>query len=98
MVFQRPRLVSEEAHRVADQTVDDPDPPDADAAQWLSLASLSREAVSPLARAEALLLPWSSYVIVPLFALANAGIELSRSAVAEAATSRLGLGDPRPRG
>jgi len=84
--------VSAEAHRVADLTLDEPDPPDADAAQWLDLARMSREAVSPLARAEALLLPWSSYVVVPLFALANAGVRLSGHAVAEAASSRLGLG------
>jgi len=92
VAFQRPRHVSAEAHRVADLTLDEPDPPDADAAQWLDLAHLSREAVSPLARAEALLLPWSSYVVVPLFALANAGVRLSGHAVAEAASSRLGLG------
>ena len=92
VAFQRPRHVSAEAHRVADLTLDEPDPPDADAAQWLDLARMSREAVSPLARAEALLLPWSSYVVVPLFALANAGIQLSGHAVAEAASSRLGLG------
>ncbi len=92
VAFQRPRHVSVEAHRVADLTVDEPDPPDADAAQWLDLARLSRETVSPLARAEALLLPWSSYVVVPLFALANAGVRLSGHAVAEAASSRLGLG------
>jgi Na+:H+ antiporter, NhaA family len=48
--------------------------------------------VPPLARAEALLLPWVSYVVVPLFALAYAGIELSRGTIAEVATSRLGLG------
>lgn len=92
VAFQRPRHVSVEAHRVADLTVDEPDPPDADAAQWLDLARLSRETVSPLARAEALLLPWSSYVVVPLFALANAGVRVSGHAVAEAASSRLGLG------
>jgi NhaA family Na+:H+ antiporter len=92
VAFQRPRHVSAEAHRVADLTLDEPDPPDADAAQWLDLARMSREAVSPLARAEALLLPWSSYVVVPLFALANAGVRLSGHAVAEAASSRLGLG------
>jgi Na+:H+ antiporter, NhaA family len=92
VAFQRPRHVSAEAHRVADLTLDEPDPPDADAAHWLDLARLSREAVSPLARAEALLLPWSSYVVVPLFALANAGVRLSGHAVAEAASSRLGLG------
>ena len=92
VAFQRPRHVSLEAHRVADLTVDVPDPPDADAAQWLDLARLSRETVSPLARAEALLLPWSSYLVVPIFALANAGVRLSGHAIAEAATGRLGLG------
>jgi Na+:H+ antiporter, NhaA family len=92
VAFQRPRAVSEQARRVADRTVDDPAPPDADAPSWLSLAELAREAVSPLARAEAFLLPWVSFVVVPLFALAYAGIELSRGTIAEAATSRLGLG------
>jgi NhaA family Na+:H+ antiporter len=58
--FQRPRAVSEEAHRVADETVDDPVPPDADAHHWLRLAWLSREAVSPLARLESTLHPWTS--------------------------------------
>jgi NhaA family Na+:H+ antiporter len=77
VAFHRPRLVSEEAHRVADETVDDPRPPDADAAQWLHLASLSREAVSPLARLENVLRPWAIFVAVPLFALANAGVVLS---------------------
>ena len=37
-------------------------------------------------------MPWTSYVVVPLFALANAGVRLSGHAVAEAASSRLGLG------
>jgi len=92
VAFQRPRAVSEEAHRVANETVDDPRPPDADAAHWLYLGGLSREAVSPLARAEAFLLPWVSFLVVPLFALAYAGIEISRGAIAEAVTTRLGLG------
>ena len=92
VAFQRPRHVSDEARRVADLTLDEPVPPDADAAQWLDLARLSRETVSPLARTEALLLPWSSFVIVPLFALANAGVRLSGHAVAESVTGRLGLG------
>lgn len=91
VAFQRPAAVSQEAHRVADQTVDDPEPPDADAASWLYLGQLSREAVSPLARLETLVLPWSSYVVVPLFALASAGIDLSGRAIADAMTSRIGL-------
>jgi NhaA family Na+:H+ antiporter len=90
--FQRPAAVSAEAKRTADETVDDPEPPDADAPQWLRLAWLSKEAVSPLARVEHSLLPWSSFVIVPLFALANAGVVLSWDVVREAATSAVGIG------
>jgi NhaA family Na+:H+ antiporter len=90
--FQRPAAVSEEAHRTADETVDDPDPPDADAASWLQLAWLAREAVSPLARVEHGLLPWSSFVILPLFALANAGVTLTGGAVGDALTSVVALG------
>lgn len=90
--FQRPRAVSDEAIRTAERTVDDPEPPDADAPEWLRLASLSREAVSPLARAEATLHPWTSYVVVPVFAFANAGVALSANALADAATSMVTLG------
>ena len=40
----------------------------------LELASIARESVSPLDRMEHALHPWSSFAIVPLFALANAGV------------------------
>jgi Na+:H+ antiporter, NhaA family len=79
--FQRPRAVSAEARRIAAATADDPEPPDADAPLWLELADLSREAVSPVARGEHALLLWSSFVIVPLFALANAGVHITPSAL-----------------
>lgn len=92
MPFQRPRAVSDVAHRIADDTVDDPSPPDADAHHWLTLAWLSREAVSPLARVEAVLHPWTSNVVVPVFALANAGVVLTGGALAEAAISPVALG------
>jgi NhaA family Na+:H+ antiporter len=92
VAFQRPRHVSEEAIRVADETVDEPDPPDADAHWWLRLAGLSKEAVSPLARAEHVLLPWTTFVVLPLFALANAGVRLSGSGLADALTSPITLG------
>jgi NhaA family Na+:H+ antiporter len=90
--FQRPHAVSEEARRTADLTVDAPDPPDADASHWLRLAGLSREAVSPLARAEHALLPWTSFLIVPLFAFANAGVQLSGEQIANAFSSPVTLG------
>ena len=50
--LQRPKAVSAEAHRIADETEDDPEPPDADDHWWMRLAWLSREAVSPMARTE----------------------------------------------
>jgi NhaA family Na+:H+ antiporter len=36
--------------------------------------------------------PWSSYVVIPVFALANAGVALDREAIADAAGSRLTWG------
>jgi NhaA family Na+:H+ antiporter len=90
--LQRPRHVSEEAIRVADETVDEPDPPDADAHWWLRLAWLSKEAVSPLARIEHMLLPWTTFAVLPLFALANAGVRLSIGSLADALSSPVTLG------
>ena len=49
-------------------------------------------AVSPNERLQALWHPWTSYAIVPLFALANAGVNLSGSFLAHAFTSRVTLG------
>jgi Na+:H+ antiporter, NhaA family len=90
--LQRPKAVSHEAHRIADETEDDPVPANADDHWWLRLAWLSREAVSPLARTEHLLLPWTSFVILPVFALANAGVDLSWPVVRAASTSAVSIG------
>jgi Na+/H+ antiporter NhaA len=49
-------------------------------------------AVSPNARLLALYHPWTSYAIVPLFALANVGISLDGNFLAKAYTSPLTLG------
>jgi Na+/H+ antiporter NhaA len=51
-----------------------------------------RIAISPNDRLAQLFHPWSSYVIVPLFALANAGIVLNASFLAQAYTSPVTLG------
>lgn len=60
------------------------------------LASLARDttrsverAVSPNERMQELLHPWTSYLIVPLFALANAGVDLRGGALGDALTSPL---------
>lgn len=49
-------------------------------------------AISPNDRLQQLLHPWTSYVIVPIFALANAGIPLSLDFLGKAFTSPITLG------
>jgi Na+:H+ antiporter, NhaA family len=49
-------------------------------------------AVSPNERLQELLHPWTSFVVVPLFALANAGVEIDGHALRDAWTSAVGLG------
>ncbi len=49
-------------------------------------------AISPNERLQQLYHPWTSYVIVPLFALANAGIQISGSFLVHAFTSPITLG------
>ncbi len=60
------------------------------------LASQAREsvrtAISPNDRLQQLFHPWTSYLIVPLFALANAGIPISASFLARAYASPVTLG------
>ena len=51
-----------------------------------------RSAVSPNERLQALWHPWTSYAIVPLFALANAGVHLNTAFLGRAYTSPVTLG------
>jgi Na+/H+ antiporter NhaA len=48
--------------------------------------------LSPNARLQSFYHPWTSFVIVPLFALANAGVELSGDVLGQAFTSPVTLG------
>jgi Na+/H+ antiporter NhaA len=54
--------------------------------------SALRSAVSPNERLQTLWHPWTSYAIVPLFALANAGVHLSAGFLSTAYTSPVTLG------
>jgi Na+/H+ antiporter NhaA len=60
------------------------------------LASSARrslaEAISPNERLQYSLHPWTSYAIVPLFALANAGIDLTGGLLSEAIGSPIAIG------
>jgi Na+:H+ antiporter, NhaA family len=49
-------------------------------------------AVSPNERLQELLHPWTSFVVVPLFALANAGVQIDGHTLHDAWTSAVGLG------
>lgn len=55
----------------------------------IAAADASRDALSPLDRMEHALLPWVAFLVVPLFALANAGVALSPHALREALGVRL---------
>ena len=50
------------------------------------------QSLSPNERLQLAYHPWTSYVIVPIFALANAGIEISEEFLVRAATSPITLG------
>ena len=62
------------------------------------LATTAREGTSPLERLEFSLNPWVAFLIMPLFALANAGVGIEvaslRSPVALAVVAGLALGKP----
>ncbi|MGH8874461.1 MAG: Na+/H+ antiporter NhaA, partial [Acidimicrobiia bacterium] len=56
------------------------------------LTEISREAVSPLSRLEHRLQLWSSFGVVPVFALANAGVSFAGTSVGEALLTPIALG------
>jgi len=58
----------------------------------LLLSKIAGESVSPLSRMEHALAAWSSFVIIPIFALANAGIDFRGVNVVDALTSPVSLG------
>jgi Na+:H+ antiporter, NhaA family len=61
-------------------------------ATLLEVSRLAREGVSPLARLESLLHPWTSFLVLPLFALANAGIRLGGGDAAAALADPVSIG------
>jgi len=56
------------------------------------LEELARESRPVSDRLEHALHPWTSYVIIPIFALANAGVKLSGDTIADAVTSPISIG------
>lgn len=64
----------------------------ADPAAFRDMAWRLRESISVSTRLLELVSPWTSFLIVPIFALANAGVSLSRSELSDAASSKITLG------
>jgi NhaA family Na+:H+ antiporter len=56
------------------------------------LASVAHESIAPLSRLEHRLHLWSSFGIVPIFALANAGVRFAGVNILEAVTHPVSLG------
>jgi NhaA family Na+:H+ antiporter len=93
--YYRAREFDAQARAILDQFPLEPDSPEAQEHadyEAMLLATMANEAVSPLTRAELRLAPWSSYLVVPLFALANAGVDFSGVRIGEALTSPVALG------
>ena len=61
-------------------------------ATLLEVARLAREGVSPLARLESALHPWTSFLVLPLFALANAGVRVVGTDIGEVVTGSVTIG------
>ncbi len=60
--------------------------------QALTLAAVARESVAPLTRQERVIHPWSSFLIIPIFAVANAGVRFTDLDILDTATSRVAVG------
>ncbi len=61
-------------------------------AEFDTMTRLARTSVSPAERLEHLLHPWTSFLVVPLFALANAGVVIEAGAFDAPGTLRLSAG------
>lgn len=83
----RPLPDAHTARELAAQLPADPSPRDV-----RQVGFLTRESVSVAERLQAQLHPWSSFVVLPLFSLANAGIPLHAGALADAVSLPIGLG------
>ena len=79
---------------ISDQLSEIRETPDRDVSEdtMQQVARFAEEAASPLARMETAVHPWSAYLILPLFALANAGVVISLTGIGDVFTTSLGLG------
>jgi NhaA family Na+:H+ antiporter len=94
--FYKPSEFDERARAILDQ-YDPNDITDSQAQEHadheaLLLSDIANESVAPLNRLEHRLVGWSSFVVVPIFALANAGVDFRGSSISDALTTPIALG------
>lgn len=94
--YYKPREFDERARAILDQyepeDITDQHAQEHADHEALLLSDIANESVSPLNRMEHKLVRWSGFVIVPLFALANAGVDFRNVDIAAALTSGIALG------
>ena len=83
----RPLLGQRDAQQIVDAL-----PSDANVAEVRHASFLAQESVPLTERLEELLHPFTAFMIIPIFALANAGIVLSSDTISDAAASNVTLG------
>ena len=84
----RPLVTRRQADQLAEELSGEKD----ELEEALDLSFLVRESVPVAERLQGVLHPWTSYVVIPLFALANAGLRFDRDMVLAAAGSPVTLG------
>jgi NhaA family Na+:H+ antiporter len=85
------RQVVDNAHARLHESPDWKDAPDREAL-LAELATAAREATSPLERLEHVLHPWVAFGIMPIFALANAGVALDTAQLVHPVALAVALG------
>lgn len=88
------RELSQAASKLAEEVREAARTADDEEAEALltNVEEVTTSAEAPLERWERILHPWASFVVVPVFALANAGIEISGSSIGNATGSPVTLG------
>ncbi len=83
----QPLIAAAVAREWASDLADEPTPGQLD-----TMTRLAKTSVSPAERLEYLLHPWTSFLIVPLFALANAGVQLRGDAFSGSGAAKVTAG------
>lgn len=92
--FHNPKRAAAVLHGQLDRVVEtEPgEDDDVDEYELVEVARLAREAVSPMSRLQNALHPWSAFLILPVFALANAGVRVAGADIGQFATQPVTLG------